>query len=212
MSDPDSSRKYILFFTNCEYGQANVILAVAYELLLRDEFDVHIASFPELEPRIGHVNDLFRSQKRKESKEKESGGQENDGTAANMIDDEEESTILPRATFHLIRAASMKDIAFESELSMPHPPGIAGAIQSYQTMVRLFFGYDEPQYLKAFLCCTEILKKVDPTAIVSDPVCFPALDACKSLQKEVALLCPSSFKELVGMLQPRGAILWKYPQ
>ena len=32
-----------------EYGQSNVIVAVAYELLLQGEFDVHIASVLALE-------------------------------------------------------------------------------------------------------------------------------------------------------------------
>ncbi len=35
----------ILFFTNGEYGQANVVLSVAHELALRPNAAVHIASF-----------------------------------------------------------------------------------------------------------------------------------------------------------------------
>lgn len=48
-------RKPILFFTNSEYGQANVILAVCYELLQR-QYEVHIASFAVLKARISDLN------------------------------------------------------------------------------------------------------------------------------------------------------------
>lgn len=39
----------ILFFTSSEYGQANVILAVSYELLILQKYEVHIASFAPLQ-------------------------------------------------------------------------------------------------------------------------------------------------------------------
>ena len=39
-----SERKSILFLTNHEFGQSNAVLAVAYELLIQNELDVHIAS------------------------------------------------------------------------------------------------------------------------------------------------------------------------
>ena len=44
-----AERQNILLLTNSEYGQSNVIVAVAYELLLQGEFDVHIASVLALE-------------------------------------------------------------------------------------------------------------------------------------------------------------------
>src|SRR5271155_4811604 len=42
----------ILFFTNSEFGQANVFLAVAQELLSRGNIFVHISSFSPLAARI----------------------------------------------------------------------------------------------------------------------------------------------------------------
>lgn len=41
-----------LFLTASEYGQANVILAMASELVARDNVDVHIASFTPLQKRV----------------------------------------------------------------------------------------------------------------------------------------------------------------
>ncbi|KAJ5651929.1 hypothetical protein N7507_009355 [Penicillium longicatenatum] len=45
----------ILFFTNSELGQANVVLAVAEEFLHRNEFSVHIASYSQLAPLVNEL-------------------------------------------------------------------------------------------------------------------------------------------------------------
>jgi hypothetical protein len=52
LKDAVTDREKIIFLTSSEYGQANVVLAVAYELLLRQEHDIHIASFAPLEGRV----------------------------------------------------------------------------------------------------------------------------------------------------------------
>lgn len=54
--------KSILIFTCSEFGQANVNLAVLYELLrIKDGFDIHIASHKSLETRVRSVSaDLDR--------------------------------------------------------------------------------------------------------------------------------------------------------
>ncbi|KAJ5520442.1 UDP-glucuronosyl/UDP-glucosyltransferase [Penicillium fimorum] len=54
MSPP---KQNILFLTSPEYGQSNVALAVAEEFLRRGEFEVHIASFKDLLPRVQALND-----------------------------------------------------------------------------------------------------------------------------------------------------------
>ena len=48
----------IIFLTSSEYGQANVILAVAYELLLLQQHEIHVASFAPLTGRIKSLNEL----------------------------------------------------------------------------------------------------------------------------------------------------------
>ncbi len=45
LTDEITQRKKIMLLTSSEFGQANAIIAVAYELLLRQEQDVHLASF-----------------------------------------------------------------------------------------------------------------------------------------------------------------------
>lgn len=56
---PMNEQKKILLFTSSEYGQANVILAVAYEMLDRQQHEIHIASFGPLKGRVESLNELF---------------------------------------------------------------------------------------------------------------------------------------------------------
>ncbi|KAK2764535.1 hypothetical protein FQN54_009230 [Arachnomyces sp. PD_36] len=209
MAEDTSARKSILFFTNCEHGQANVILAVAYEFLLRDEFDVHIASYPALAPRVDYLNDLFASQNRKENgceKARPGGQHGEEAKAANG------PSLIPTATFHPIQAKSMMDIAGDRKASLPHPPGLTAAVKSYQTLIDVFFAFEPPEYMACVNLCADIIKNVNPTAIVSDPMIFGPIDAATLLNRECAVLCPSSFKDLLGHIQPKMAALWKYPQ
>jgi hypothetical protein len=53
-----SEQKRVLFLTASEYGEANVVLAVAYELLLRQKYEVHIGSFSPLQSRVEELNSL----------------------------------------------------------------------------------------------------------------------------------------------------------
>jgi hypothetical protein len=48
-------RRTILFLTNSEYGEANVIIAVSHELLTRGNCDIHIASYSILSKRIADL-------------------------------------------------------------------------------------------------------------------------------------------------------------
>ncbi|KAJ5154257.1 uncharacterized protein N7500_009696, partial [Penicillium coprophilum] len=58
MSPP---KQNILFLTSPEHGQSNVALAVAEEFLRRGEFEIHIASFKELSPRVEAINNQAES-------------------------------------------------------------------------------------------------------------------------------------------------------
>jgi len=48
----DIQTKKILFVTNSESGQANIILAMAVEAAARPHVQVHVASFPVLKQRV----------------------------------------------------------------------------------------------------------------------------------------------------------------
>jgi hypothetical protein len=50
--DPHTHTRKILFSTNTESGQANTILAMALEALVRPRVEVHVGSFPILKRRV----------------------------------------------------------------------------------------------------------------------------------------------------------------
>lgn len=206
MSKTGGSRKPILFFTNSEHGQANVILAVAYEFLLRDEFDIHIASYPALAPRVEHLNELLKSRKREESGLNESKQVNGHGEEVETAD------LIHTATYQTIHAMSMVDVAGDNQALLPHPPGIMAAVKSYRTLMEVFYGYEQSEYMVGFNSCSDIIKNVNPTAIISDSSMFWAIEAARMLKRECAILSPLSFKDMVGHLQPNMAVWWKYPQ
>ena len=47
----------VLFPTNCEHGQSNVVLAMAHQLLEGHDVDVHFASWVPLDPRLWNIFD-----------------------------------------------------------------------------------------------------------------------------------------------------------
>jgi hypothetical protein len=181
-----AKRQTVLFLTNSELGQASVILAVAHEFLLRTQYDVHIASFPALEPEISALNDdaaLFSG-----------------GSASN-------------ATFHHIAGKSMKEAAGRStEFLEMHPPGVGGASYAYNNVLPATFApWHGSQYMLGYSSCVDILQRVNPDVVAIDPLLSQAVDACNTLGLKATILSPNTLKELVLDKQPKGSALWKFP-
>jgi hypothetical protein len=174
----------ILLFTNCEYGQANVVLAVAYELALRPNVVIHICSFPLLEKRVSWLQESLRTA---------------GGSASSII-------------FHAISGLSMEEGAqnLMSLDDLPHPPGIQGAILSYERVEKIVVPWSGPEYIESYRSCIGIIKIVDPNAIVVENSISQAIDACTSLSRKFIVITPNSVRE-IAQQQPRLAMFWKYP-
>jgi hypothetical protein len=188
MSDPP--RDSVLFLTNSEHGQANVVLATAYEFLTRNEFNVHIASYEPLEPRISWLNREI------DSLQVKSGG---------------DVSQWPTATFHKMGGVSMGDNIKNNNLAWPHRTGISNCVQSYKDMAKIVLREDIHNYLSAYDSCLAIIKNVKPRVVVVDQICLPGVDACKASGVEFIMLYPMSFYEICTADQPKAQILWKYP-
>jgi hypothetical protein len=133
-------QKKILFLSSSEYGQANIILAVAYELLLRREDEAHIASFAPLKGRIKDLNKLASA------------------------DD------LTAAVFHTVPGPSaLEALAAKDEFIGPYPPGIRGALDTYRvTLPAMATTWDEDEYILGYESCIHILQAVNLNIIVVD--------------------------------------------
>jgi len=182
LRNESSQQKKILFLTSSEYGQANVILAVAYELLLRQEYDIHIASFAPLEIRIEDLNALIPKN-------------------AN-----------PATFHTIFGPSLSQCLEEKDEFIGPYPPGIKGAFKTYRvTLPSMATAYNEAQYMAGYKSCVEILKSVEPDLIVIEPMLDQGLDACKTLSRTYVVLSPNTFQELLRYKQPTHKILCKNP-
>ncbi len=176
-------RRNILLLTNSEYGQANVMLAVVYELLLQGEFNIHVASFPNLERR---VNDLHATLNLK---------------------------AISNLTFHALPGPTLTDaIALRGdEFGSPRRPGVRGAIESYGEIQNVVAPWNGHEYIQGYNCCLELFKTLDPVVVLVDPVYSQGLDACRRASRKHVVLTPTSLKETAIHQQPRQAFIWKYP-
>ncbi|KAH8424662.1 glycosyltransferase family 1 protein [Aspergillus melleus] len=176
----------VLFFTNSEFGQASIILAVAHEFLLRPSYTVHIASFPSLASSIDTLNERAK----------------------------ELAPTTTSATFHPINGPSMVDVYNNTPHFVDHfdyhQIGFRGANQAFNNFIPMLMNpWDGPQFVAIYRDCVDTIKKVRPVIVVVDPLFTIGLDACRVLRWPHVLLSPNTTKDLVP--QPRLANLWKYP-
>ena len=162
-----AERQNILHLTNSEYGQSNVIVAVAYELLLQGEFDVHIASVQALEQRVNELRTIL------ELKE-----------ASNL-------------TFHALPGPTLTEAIASSgkEFGAPRCPGIQGAVESYSELQNIVAPWNGPEYIQGYHRCLELFEALKPAMIVVDSVYSQALDACRRTSRKHIVLSPTSLEE-----------------
>ena len=166
--------KKILFLTSSEYGQANVILAVAYELLLLEQYEIHIASFAPLAKRIPDLNRL--------------------ASCSNGIP----------AVFHTVAGPSaMESLLAKDEYIGPFRPGIKGAVDTYRiTLPAMATSWDGPEYMVGYESCLKIIREVDPDILVIDPLMSQGLEVCNVLSRNCIVLSPNTFKDILAKQQP----------
>ncbi|KAK0120064.1 hypothetical protein ONS95_011477 [Cadophora gregata] len=172
-SDEDTGKqKRILLFTSSEYGQANVILAVSHELLILQEYEVHIASFAPLQKRINELNELLPEH----------------GTAA--------------VFHAITGPAALDALAAKDEFIGPFPPGVTGALNTYRlTLPAMADTWSESEYMSSYWRCLDIVGSVEPDIIVVDPLMSQGLEACNTLSRKHVVLSPNTFLELLRKKQ-----------
>jgi hypothetical protein len=182
------AKQSVLFIFNCELGQSTVALAVAYEFLLRSEYEVHIASFPALEKAVLELN--------------------NDVSKLSGFN------ISNKAIFHTIAGKSMKESAArKTEFIEMHQPGIRGALFAYQNVLpATLASWNGPEYMIGYSSVCDIINQVKPSFCCVDSLFSQGTDACNELGQKFCILSPNTFKDHVLRDQPKGAALWKYPQ
>lgn len=175
-------RKKITFLTSSEYGQANVILAVVYELLLLQSYEIDVASFSPLEKRIQDVNELVPSNS------------------------------FPARFHAITGTSALEALARKNEFVGPFRPGIRGASKTYQvTLPAIATTWDEKEYMMGYESCIDILRSTAPDLIVIDPLMSQGLEACKAISRDCIILSPNTFQEICKKQQPLFTQLCRWP-
>jgi hypothetical protein len=182
MGDSERKGKRILFFTNSDYGQANVVLATAYSILqTAPEAELHIASFRALESAVKKVSKAI--------------------------------------TFHPIDGISQFEACYRPEVGVQEAydltPGVVNSARNILVIPGIMLPWSPDEYMSIYHDCVRILTQVKPDMVVVDPLFSPALTLCQERKIKEALnwivLAPNTIKDFAIPLQPRLAMLWKYP-
>jgi hypothetical protein len=178
-----AQQKRVLFLTASEYGEANVVLAVAYELLLRQKYEVHIGSFSPLESRVKELNS------------------------------QAENAASSQAVFHTVSGPSIDEILrARDDFFGPYSPGVRGAINSFKISIPVIAtAWDGPGYMVGYKSCLEVISSVQPDLLVVGSLMNQGHDACQTLQKRYLILSPNTFREILGKQQPILSQLFRYP-
>jgi hypothetical protein len=185
-------KRKLLFMTNPEHGAANVHLAAIYEILTQyPDVEVHFLSFPGLEKHVRAVS--------AQASETFSGAAK-----------------APPIIFHTLPGRSITK-TIEAQLNteyhdvITHPPGVAGAIQSYKGIAAFAAAWTGEEHLKIYAAAASLIQDINPALVVLDPVLIPGIEACRNLKMKYVVLSPNAMSQAVLQQQPRGAMLWKYP-
>ncbi|QSZ37360.1 hypothetical protein DSL72_009458 [Monilinia vaccinii-corymbosi] len=180
--------KTVVFLTNSEHGQANVMLATSHALLVEHhDLDIHVVSFGKLRGDVETIS-KFAAQ--------------NSGSRKAI-------------TFHELTKAqpyskALNDVGFTIDTGIS-PPGIRGFGGLCQAVEMCMMPWTGPEHLDIYREISEILEEVDPVIIAVDPLFGPGMDAARASGRNHVVLSPNSLKDNFMALQPKGAALWKYP-
>ncbi|KAF5382861.1 hypothetical protein D9757_007252 [Collybiopsis confluens] len=171
----------ILLITNCEYGQANVVLALAYELATRPDVQVAIASFAPLEKRVAHIQNELRD------------------TGFDSAD----------VSFYLLPGRGHIAAVGMTRLDTPHGPGVNEALHSFRYAPSMLLPWTESEYRDQLQTIENIVQKFQPDIVGVEWFLRAGQDVCKKLGVKLFVITPNSSKDLVSFRQ--SASLWKLP-
>ncbi|KAF5698761.1 glycosyltransferase family 1 [Fusarium mundagurra] len=184
-----TSPKKILFLTNSDYGQANVVLATAYELVLAaEQVQVHIASFEALRPAVLATDQLAAG---------ESGRSPG------------------RLIFHTLLGMSQFDAAARPDVDIfaayDRPPTVINAARTILSIEGIMQPWGLEEFAELYEQTVHVVKQVKPDLTVVEPLFSPGLTVCHHVGVKWIVLSPNTIKDFAVPEQPRLAGLWKYP-
>lgn len=181
-----ASTKRILFLTNSEFGEANVVIATAFELLQFPNSAVHIASYSPLLPRVTELqNGDF-------------------------------GTFSPSSslTFHQLPGLSMHETRAK-KFNIPnikHAPTVRDAVRMYGLLQTLSGTRTGEEWVEGCRACEQIIQDVKPDVVVVDSYFHQGIDACRQLAlTNYMILSPVTFREVTSDQESFIKHMYKYP-
>ena len=173
----------VLFMTNSEYGQANVVLATALEVARNPAYSVHFAAFAKTKSRIVAINE--------ECKFIASPIKFHEIKGPSLED------LLTRVT--------------SGVTSCTHPPGFWPAIKSYRLFCKGLLSWEPQEYVETVRSCLQIIRKVKPASLIIENALVWARDAARTLGIELQVMAPCGPKEIVGPQLPGFPNMLRWP-
>ncbi|KAH7108985.1 hypothetical protein B0J13DRAFT_320538 [Dactylonectria estremocensis] len=182
--------KKILFFTNSDYGQANIVLATVYELmLLTKDVEIHIASYEGLRHAALETNQLAL--------------------------DNSAGTPPLHLVFHRLNGRSQFEAATGPDVDIfkayDRPPTFVNAARTILCIEGIMQPWSPEEFADLYQQSLDVLKHVEPDLVVVEPLFTPGLTLCNHLGVKWIVLSPNTIKDFAVPMQPRVAALWKYP-
>jgi hypothetical protein len=186
------ARRKILMLTNAELGQANIFIASIYALKQRDPgIEIHVASFAALEVSLREAL--------------------NDAAA-----DVSFHRLPGRPMFECFKAAA--DPRDNIHAVSLRKPGFWNTPDAMRFIFhRAMLPWTPEEYADAFAVTRALINDLAPDLVLVDCLLSPALStACYMRQHEgktfkLAILSPNTLKDFAHTMEPRGAVLWKWP-
>ncbi|KAI8251815.1 hypothetical protein K4K58_008383 [Colletotrichum sp. SAR11_239] len=183
-------KKRIIFLTNSDYGQANVVLSVAHALVHKSQdVEVHIASQARLKgPTSRLVKQLTADL----------------GSAA-----------MDAVKFHEVAGLSH----FDSVDRPGNPtmetwlvnPNFSNVTRNMLNIAGLALPWSPEEFVEIYRDLERIWNDVKPDVTVAEAFFAPALTFCNRVKMNWIVLAPNTIKDFALPLQPKMAMLWKYP-
>ncbi|KAJ0307240.1 hypothetical protein Brms1b_010079 [Colletotrichum noveboracense] len=183
-------KKRIIFLTNSDYGQANVVLSVAHALVHKSQdVEVHIASQARLKGPTSRLVEQLTADL---------------GSAA-----------VDAVKFHEVAGLSH----FDSVDRPGNPtmetwlvnPNFSNVTRNMLNIAGLALPWSPEEFVEIYRDLERIWNDVKPDVTVAEAFFAPALTFCNRIKMNWIVLAPNTIKDFALPLQPKMAMLWKYP-
>ena len=181
----------VLFITDNHHGLSNVHVATSFALLENHpDIEIHYASFPKLRTKIERVSKA--------------------GQARNAAAKPIQWHTLPGLNYV---DAVMRTLYHRTSATgdMTTNPGVRGIEKLVTIMDTAVAPWTPEEHYDLLMSMRNLIEEVNPNVVVTDPLVYASLEASRGLNRSTAMISPNDLPTILGPLQPRGAVFWKYP-